>query len=195
MAYDPRKHRRRSIRLKNYDYSSPGAYFVTACLRRRVNGIGTLGNIRKGIMWQNDAGRIVDDTWFYLPERFLQIVLDAYVVMPDHFHGIVWILDPPDAPLAGPDSSVGPDLSVGPIHESAQREDPAQRRRMILPLVMGYFKMNSAKQINRIWHRKGALWQEDYYETVIRSSRHLDNVRRYIKDNPMNWKSGDKRWQ
>ena len=91
MTYDPRLHRRRSIRLKGYDYSQAGAYFVTVVVRDRscLFGSGVDGAIQL-----NDTGRLVRDSWEWLAVRYPYVTLDEYVVMPNHLHGIVVIADP-----------------------------------------------------------------------------------------------------
>lgn len=94
--YDPDKHHRRSIRLKHYDYSTPGHYFVTICLQNRAC---LLGNIVAGQMHLNDAGHMVQKNWIDLPQRFPHIALDEFVIMPNHFHGIVALHNPVGAPL------------------------------------------------------------------------------------------------
>jgi len=91
MPYDPTRHHRRSIRLKGYDYSQAGAYFVTICTQDRACLFGKVVN---GEMRLNDAGRMVLAEWNMLPERFPHVVLDAFVVMPNHVHGIVVITNP-----------------------------------------------------------------------------------------------------
>ena len=91
MPYDPNRHHRRSIRLKGYDYSQAGAYFITICTQDRACLFGKVVN---GEMQLNDAGRMVLAEWNMLPERFPHVVLDAFVVMPNHVHGIVVITNP-----------------------------------------------------------------------------------------------------
>lgn len=88
MTYDPDKHHRRSIRLKGYDYASPGAYFVTICTQ---HGECLFGEIVDGQVNLNEAGQMIQDTWEQLPKRFSIIDLDAYIVMPNHFYAIVII--------------------------------------------------------------------------------------------------------
>ena len=90
MSYDPNKHHRRSIRLRGYDYSQKGIYFVTVCTQNREH---LFGKIEKGVMQMNDAGQMVEFTWADLPNHNPHIVLDEFVVMPDHVHGIILITD------------------------------------------------------------------------------------------------------
>ena len=102
MKYDPQRHHRRSIRLKGYDDARPGVYFVTICTQGRAYMFGT---IMDGEMRLNEAGRMVERWWLELNNKFPNVRTDAYVVMPNHFHGIVMIVDARD---------VGADLRVRP---------------------------------------------------------------------------------
>ena len=86
MKHDPDKHHRRSIRLKGYDYSQAGAYFVTICTQDREC---LFGDIVDGEMRLNDAGHMVRDVWHKIPEHFPYADIDEFVVMPNHFHGII----------------------------------------------------------------------------------------------------------
>src|SRR5690349_3753763 len=129
MKFNPQKYHRRSIRLPDYDYSQPGAYFITIVTRGREP---LFGEIKDGEMHLNDAGRIVWDVWNSLPARYPQIALGAAVVMPNHFHGNV-IINPVGA------------IHELPLQDLPPRERQLQRRRMTIPLVVGYFKMNTAK--------------------------------------------------
>ncbi|MGF1522371.1 MAG: hypothetical protein ACFBSF_08650, partial [Leptolyngbyaceae cyanobacterium] len=90
MSYDPDKHHRRSIRLKNFDYASPGAYFITICAYRRRC---LFGEIIDGEMHLNKLGHVVRDCWRAIPDHFSHVELDEWVVMPNHMHGIVIIVD------------------------------------------------------------------------------------------------------
>jgi len=112
MPYDPTRHHRRSIRLKGYDYSQAGAYFVTICTQDRACLFGKVVN---GEMRLNDAGRMVLAEWNMLPERFPHVVLDAFVVMPNHVHGIVVITNPaPDDTATTAPTIVGAGLVSAP---------------------------------------------------------------------------------
>jgi len=140
-------HRRRSIRLHDYDYSATGAYFITICTQGRAC---LFGEVVDGAMCLNGTGAMIESVWNLLPQRYPGITLDAFVVMPNHIHGIVSI----DGP-------------VGAIHELPLH----QRRSMTLPKVVGYLKMNSAKRINQSRNTPGIrVWQRNYYERVIRDN-------------------------
>ena len=86
MAYNPDIHHRRSIRLKGFDYTSDGFYFVTLCCHNRQRLFGRIAN---GIMILNEAGKVADKCWQSIPEHYLHAVLHEYVIMPDHIHGII----------------------------------------------------------------------------------------------------------
>lgn len=160
--------RRRSIRLKEYDYSQSGAYFVTIIVKDRAC---LFGDIIDGEMKLNEFGRVVQIVWKALPERFSQVELDSFVVMPNHIHGVIFISD-----------------DVGAIHESPLPHGRAERRKMLLPKVVGYFKMNVAKRVNDLRDTAGApLWHRNYFEHIIRNEKELDRIRKYIIDNPGNW--------
>jgi len=188
MTYDPRIHHRRSIRLRGHDYSGGGAYFVTACIQ---DGASLFGKIVENEMVLSEPGRIVEGAWRALPARFPSVVLDVCQVMPNHFHGIIVIPGPglepslaaaTGAPVIQP--PVGPqlapakaDASVGPTG-----------RRAGLGAVVGTFKSLSARAVNQALTRTGKdLWQEDYYEHIIRNVDELEKTRDYIIHNPARW--------
>ena len=113
---DPEKHRRRSIRLPNYDYSGAGLYFVTICT---CNRICLLGEIVKGEMRLNGSGRAVRAKWENIPRNFPDVEMDAFVVMPNHLHGIIVITGDPLGEVPAPSlaiSSIGPTWTVRRFH-------------------------------------------------------------------------------
>lgn len=186
MKYNPDIHHRRSIRLQGYDYSQNGAYYVTLCTQNREC---LFGEIVKGEMILNEYGKIVEQCWNNLSNHYDNIELDAYVIMPNHFHGIILITDTVDN--VDNVDNVGA-IHVGAIHELPLRkspiQSPQQRRKMLLPKIVGRFKMNSAKQINQMRNTPGiSVWQRNYYEHIIRNDKSLENIRNYIINNPSEW--------
>ena len=168
-----KKYNRHSIRLKGYDYSKTGAYFITLCTQNRKCLFGSIVN---GGIQLNKIGQIVKDEWIKIAEIQHEIKLDEYVVMPDHFHGIVIFT-----------KSVGA-IHESPIHGSPLQMTQKQRRNMGLPKLIGRFKMLSSKKINKIRQTPGVkLWQRDYWEHIIRNNDELINIRKYIKNNPKIW--------
>ncbi len=160
---------RRSIRLKGYDYSADGAYFITICVRDREC---LLGEIYDRQMILNEYGSIVRDVWEDLPNRVSDIDLDEYIIMPNHFHAII---------------SINKSLESTEIYKSLDIDDIKARRKMILPKVVGRFKMLTAKAINQKREIEGSFWQRNYYERVIRSEEDCQIVRQYIINNPVQW--------
>jgi REP element-mobilizing transposase RayT len=179
MRYDPDIHHRRSIRLRHYDYAGTGVYFVTICVYGRES---LFGDIVDGLMSPNDAGRMVADIWLALPQRFPDLIIDEFTVMPNHFHGIFLL----QQPVTKTDSSVGAPLAAprpapNPLNQGAASSAPT------LGDVVRAFKSISAIAVNRIIGRSGRLWQRNYYERVIRDEAELTNALQYIIDNPARW--------
>ncbi len=175
MKIDSETRHRRSIRLQGYDYSQAGAYCVTICTQDQKC---LFGDIVNGEMGLNDAGKIVADQWIQTAAIRDDIELDEWVVMPNHFHAILVITN-----------------SVGAIHESPVRMTVAQRRNMVLPKLIGRFKMLSSKRINQLCDTTGAkLWQRNYWEHVVRNEQELNRIRIYIRNNPAQWEM-DKLYQ
>uniref|UniRef100_UPI004056B6E0 transposase n=1 Tax=Candidatus Electronema sp. TaxID=2698783 RepID=UPI004056B6E0 len=178
MPYNSDIHHRRSIRLRNYDYSQAGAYFVTICTQNREC---LFGEIADGAMMLNEAGRIVADEWMKITQIRDEIALDEWAVMPNHFHGVVVLTE-----------TVG---AVRAIHELPLRPlrmTQMQRRNMMLPKLIGRFKMLSSKRINELRGTpRTSLWQRNYWERVIRDETELRNVREYICGNPDRWEQDE----
>jgi len=198
MKYDPEKHHRRSIRLEEYDYASPGYYYVTICVQDREC---VLGKIVNGKMRLNEWGNIVRDCWQWLEKQYPHVKLDEFVIMPNHMHGIIIIET--DNPRRGEVAPSAPD-----IHETNRRggvtlptnDAPEKTRRgaVTAPLhqqnnptlgqIVAYFKYQSTKQINQLRHTPGVkFWQRNYYEHIIRNDQELFAIRNYIRNNPLKW--------
>jgi len=170
--------RRRSLRLAKYEYSSPGMYFVTVCADGKVN---LFGEIHGGEMKLNPAGDAVANAWIAIPERFTAVQLDSYVIMPNHFHGVIFVL--PDGIGGGGGASRGRAKSG-----SKDSGEGAASSAPTLGKIMRAFKSISAIRINEILGRKGqAVWQRNYFERIVRRGKDLDDIRRYIAENPERW--------
>lgn len=169
MKYDPNKHHRRSIRLKGYDYTSPGMYFITVCTHQRQC---LFGAIVDGEMELNDFGQIAVDCWQQIPKHFPKVCLDRFIVMPDRIHSILVIIDN-DMDMA---MSCPYEARFGlPIAGS-------------LPTILGSFKSATTKRINISRNSPGnPVWQRNYYENIIRDSAALLKIREYIQTNPLLW--------
>lgn len=155
---------RRSPRLPNYDYCQPGIYFVTICVQDRRM---LLGQIVHEAACLSPVGLFAQQSWESLPRHFPFVELDMHVIMPNHFHGLIVINELPQAN----DPPLDPDPS--------QKEYP-------LGEVVRRFKALTT----RAAHEAGIAdfdWQEQYWDAIIRSERHLHNIRRYILNNPAKW--------
>lgn len=213
--YNPNIHHRKSIRLKGYDYSQAGAYFITHCVQDRRC---VFGEIKNGEMILNTYGQIANDQWYELPKRFTNIELDGFIVMPNHVHGIIVITEPP----------VGATLAVVPNNNTvAQNNNTVTQNNIVIAdnnivnnngaipnnnwatarvaptatatvgnivgayksLVvhhcLEYIKINEPETI------LGKLWQRNYYEHIIRNQQSYQRISQYIINNPKNW-DGDK---
>ena len=166
MKFDPQKHHRRSIRLKGYDYSQAGAYFVTIVAWQREC---LFGNLVDGEMMLSDFGKIVTEKWEWLEAQYEYVELGSWVVMPNHFHGILLING-----------------------RGGSRPTPTPTTTKPLGGLIGAFKTVSSKQINLLRRTDGIpVWQRNYYEHIIRNEREMDRISRYIEYNPLRWADDD----
>ncbi len=169
-------HRRRSIRLRGYDYAQAGFYFVTICVRDRECMFGeTVDNDVR----LSKYGTLVAQAWEDLPNHYPHIELDRFVVMPNHFHGIV-VLTPVGVGLESAHSDVRSTVRAG--------LKPAPTKRHGLPEIVRGFKTFSARRINEIRQTPGtSVWQRNYYEHVIRDESDYNRIAEYIANNPQRW--------
>ncbi len=169
MKYDPARHHRRSIRLKGYDYTTAGAYYITMVCHNREHLFGKIVN---GEMRLNAYGELVRFTWDDLVHHIPNIELDAFVIMPNHVHGIIVI--------------VGTASVVGAGSEPA----PSEHKPYAISEIVRQFKTFSARRINDLrGTRSTSVWQRNYYEHIVRDQRDLERIREYIFNNPLNWES------
>ncbi len=159
---------RQSIRLRKYDYTSAGAYFVTLCAHQRKD---LFGEIWKGVMYPDDWGDIVRETWLEIPRHHPHVQTDAFVVMPNHIHGIL-VFDRRGLPW----QTTTPPPGLG------------YRVPGSLGSVVGMFKSAVTKRINDLHDAHGIpIWQRNYYERIIRDEDELNAVRAYLENNPLAW--------
>ncbi len=190
MKYDPKKHHRRSIRLKGYDYRDAGAYFVTICTKNR-----------ECVLDDPIVNGIINDVWLALPLWFPTIILDEFVIMPNHIHFILWLTDSDTIPIT---TSVGVSLAdtlnVDTLNVDTQNGTraslvPTAEKINLKPAlgdVVGAFKSLVFK-VYLDWikihdtSRQAKFWQGNYYEHIVRNERELNAIRQYIIDNPEKW--------
>jgi REP element-mobilizing transposase RayT len=168
MTFNPDIHHRRSIRLKEYDYTEVGAYFVTICAFQREC---LFGDLVAGEMRLNEFGMIAQDAWDDLPKHYSHVELDQFVIMPNHVHGIVVL------------------KNGGRVTDHAPTLELSQKRHGF-PEIVRAFKTFSAKRLNQLRNNPGCpVWQRNYFERVIRNDDNLSKAREYIVNNPMKWES------
>jgi putative transposase len=188
MPYDPHKHRRHSIRLKGFDYTQSGAYFLTICVYEQEC---LFGEVVAGLMRMNNYGRIAQREWERLPARFKNIALEASVVMPNHVHGIIVIADESEGVGArqGISKTLAHNGPAVPLPDNPQNIEHFGRPVPgSIPTIVRSYKSAVSLRINRIRAMStGPIWQRNYYEHVIRNEADLSRLRAYIQANPARW--------
>jgi REP-associated tyrosine transposase len=157
--------KRKANRYKGYDYSKNGFYFVTICTKDRLD---YFGEIHADKMILKEYGNIVQQRWLWLQDHFGYVQCDEYVIMPNHFHGIL-IID---------NAGSGRDLTV--------RDLSLHQKIKSLSELIGAFKTTSSKLI----HQSGLKefrWQRSFHDHIIRNEKSLNNIVQYIINNPSNW--------
>jgi REP element-mobilizing transposase RayT len=189
MLHSTATHRRHSIRLKGYDYSQAGLYFITICCQSRICHFG---KIKTNKMILNDLGEIAQQCWLEIPQHFPHALLHEYVVMPNHIHGIIELSGMVGAKNLSPLQHGAKNLS--PLQHGAKNLSPLQHgakdfsplphgtSRTIGSIVRG-FKIGVTKQLD------GTIWQRNYYEHIIRNKRAYQNISDYIIRNPATWQN------
>ncbi len=163
--FDPEIHHRRSVRLGGYDYSAPGTYFVTICAHGKQH---LFGEVVDGEMVLSRFGKFVSEEWLRSERIRTEIQMDAYVVMPNHLHGIVRIAD------------------IG-AHGRAPLPRAKRQPRSLASFLAG-FKSASASRINQMRGTPGVpVWQRNYFEHIVRDPQELAVIREYISTNPLRW--------
>ena len=197
MEYNPDKHHRRSIRLKGYDYSQEGMFYVTMCIQNREFLFGKIDN---GEMILNDAGKMVEKWYYELENKFPDIKCGEFVVMPNHFHCIII--------NTGHMDNVGADLCVCPFNIKGKTNSnesvlgvegesvlgvQSEHIGSLLHKIVQWFKTMSTNEYIRGvktmgWKRfDGKLWQRNYWEHIIKDDQSFKNISKYITNNPKNW--------
>jgi REP element-mobilizing transposase RayT len=199
MAYDPKKHHRRSVRLKGYDYATAGAYFLTVCTQGRAC---LFGSMVKGEMRLNAAGCMVQDIWNEIAPRYAGVDTDGFQIMPNHIHGII-VITPRRVganPRVCPTDSACPGDSVSHDDRAGTGARPytgAGPNMGVRPYGLGdvlrrFKSLTTKRYMDGVQYQgwppfSGPLWQRNYYEHVIRDGRSLNRIREYIAANPLQW--------
>jgi putative transposase len=190
VKYDPQKHHRRSIRLKGYDYTQAGAYFITIVTQDREC---LLGDVVDGVMQLSEAGHMVERCWYDIPTYFPNVELDAFVTMPNHLHGIIVIAHnhPVGAGLVPAQHDRA--TTDGATTDGATADGATTRVAPTVGDIVGAFKSKTTVAYIRGVKQSGwppfggRLWQRNYYEHIIRNDASLNRIRQYIVNNPTKW--------
>ena len=197
--YNPQKHHRRSIRLKNYDYSQAGLYFITICCDDRKHRFGKIENHE---MILNEYGTIAYDEWIKLQGRFSNFELDVFQIMPNHLHGIIKIVRAGFTPAQNTPTEIIPTQNDGqpqslPMQITDDRNMATARVAPTVGDIVGAYKSlvaNACLDIFKLQRSTcnaistmGKLWQRNYYEHIIRDERSYQTISEYIVNNPAKW--------
>ncbi len=183
-----RKPNRKLNRLKNYNYTQDGYYFVTICTKNREEFFGQIGNVKIGL---NEFGKMARKYWLEIPNHFPNVKSDEFVIMPNHIHGIL-IIDNNNAFNKNNGDGVGNDGDgVGNADlrslrglRSLQYRD---RTKMYLSKIIHGFKSSVTREIRKKFENSEFAWQKSFYDHIIRNEKSLFNIRQYIINNPKNW--------
>lgn len=184
-------YRRRSIRLKGFDYSQTGYYFVTICTRERECLLGEIADYKIKL---NEMGKMAERTWHEIPIHFPNFVMDQCMIMPNHLHGIIRILGEnqnKDAAKGGGLMNQTPTLQRSSDGDSnsdqwIMMKDPA----LTLGKIIRFLKARSTQAIRK---NMGIsfYWQRNYFEHIVRDKSELFRIREYIRENPANWSADE----
>ncbi len=168
-------HQRKSTRLKGFDYSSANMYFVTLCTKNKIHLFGEITNEEMKLNWK---GKIIYECWENLPNHYSNITLDKFVIMPNHFHGLISIIDNSRGEVTSPD--------IEHSHKTGRETLPLPIP--FLSKIIAYFKYLTTKRINKKLNTPGSkIWQRSFYDHIIRNDEDYYNTQSYIELNPIKW--------
>ena len=205
------KYRTGTLRLPDWDYGSCGAYFITICTKSRIPWFG---HIDHGKMHLSEIGKIADACWMEIPQHFPFVALGEYIVMPDHVHGIVVIVEAqnltPGMDVKAQNLARGMDVkaqnlargmdvkaqnlargmdvkaqNLAPQQSPPPRNQFGPQSKNLASIIRG-FKVGVTKQARLI--QPGFMWQSRYYDRIIRNTRAYQDISAYIKNNPANYR-------
>jgi putative transposase len=201
VKFDPQIHHRRSVRLKEYDYSQAGAYFITIVTYQRELIFGEIVNAE---MKLSHCGKIVEKWWDEIPSHFPNVETGAFVVMPNHVHGIIFIVERRGAVPAPRNYQFINNLGNLQNIKNKELNKPINSdkttnlggetpplHRPTLGQIIAYFKYQSNKEMNTVENTNRKFWQRSYHEHIIRNETDLKNKTDYIQANPLLWEQDE----
>lgn len=182
-TYNPNIHHRRSIRLKGYDYSQAGLYFVTICCDGRICRFGEIENSE---MKLNEMGLIAFNEWLKTSEIRQNVELDVFVVMPNHIHGIIILNDMGRGELHSPNNSPNNSDNNSDNNIKGECDSPLRSPSNNIGAIVRGYKSSVTKQI-RLINDNIVVWQRNYHEHIIRNEQSYQTISNYIINNPAKW--------
>ena len=194
--YNPNIHHRHSIRLKGYDYSQEGLYFITICVHDRKCLFGEI--FGADMVWVkkfqppqemilNAVGKIADECWLEIPKHFPNVVLHEHIVMPNHVHGIIEISVRPSHVMAPHDDTGNTER---PSHVMPRQNQFSKSIPGSISVIIQQYKSSVTIFVNKI-NIPNFRWQSRFYEHIIRNDQSYEKIANYIINNPENWKNDD----
>lgn len=186
--YEPAEHHRRSVRFPGYDYSFPGAYFITICAHRHKNIFGRCADKK---MYLNAFGEIASIEWNKTEIIRKEIRLDSYMIMQNHLHAVVWITNLNLETFIVGANGYSPSCITNKIisDNRAYRHTPLRSPSNTIGSLIRGFKSSTTNKIHKINKKYNEpVWQRNYYEHIIRNENELNFIREYIRTNPANWR-------
>jgi len=168
----PTNAQRKNTRLSGYDYSQDGYYFVTICTKDRYEFFAKISN---GQIQLNILGEVVQRVWENLPKHYHNCFLDEFIIMPNHVHGII-VID---------NQSLRNGLK--PFPTGGNNNSQSLKQYSVSEIIRG-FKSFSSREINKIYGKKVFSWQKSFFDHIIRRQKSFDEIRKYIRENPLSWK-------
>ncbi len=171
------KYRIKSTRLKGYNYGSNGYYYVTICTKDRCHYFGEIINHK---MIYNRVGYLAIKFWREIPKHFKYVEMDAFIVMPNHVHGVIRIR--------------GNNAVVETLHCNISTKtlfSYVSPKKHSLSVIIRSYKSICSKTINHSFPATNFKWQSLFYDEIIKNEQHLNNVRKYIKNNPLKWEKDE----
>lgn len=184
MPYHPAIHNRHSIRLPGYDYTVPGTYFLTILTHKKEH---LFGKVIKGVVQLSPVGEVAHEQWGKIPTYFSNVILDAFVIMPNHIHGILVITARTTHTGKGKGKAFerysNPNIfgsNALPIQLGSQAGS--------VPAIVQNYKSITSRKINKQLNSPGStIWHRNYYEHIIRDEEDYNRILQYIQENPLQW--------
>jgi putative transposase len=191
------KYRISSTRLQSWDYSANGYYFITICTKDRQNFFGKIEN---ETVILNESGKTAERFWLEIPQHFMNIRLDEYVIMPNHVHGILIIDNGMEIgstpPVETRQCLVSTNVAHNELTKNGDNNNPGKKRfqnqgKNTISSIIGSYKSICTKTINKIQNDVFFGWQERFHDQIIRDENDLNNIREYIMYNPVKWETDE----